>query len=76
MQPSEKDVPLEEFFWTGSGDGPAYIKPRDSSGHDAKYPNTIVRTATILATVYIDGNYVGSSNMLLKLCLTIKLTLF
>lgn len=59
LQPSEQDVPLEEFFWTGSGDGPAYIKPKDSSGHDVKYPNTIVRTATILATVYIDGNYVS-----------------
>lgn len=59
LQPSEQDVPLEEFFWTGSGDGPAYIKPRDPTGHEGKYPNTIVRTATILATVYIDGNYVG-----------------
>lgn len=52
-------MPLEEFFWTGSGDGPGYVKPKDSLGHDIKYPNTIVRTATILATVYIDGNYVS-----------------
>lgn len=59
LQPSEQDVPLEEFFWTGSGDGPPYLKPKDSSGQDAKFPNTIIRTATILATVYIDGNYVS-----------------
>lgn len=52
---------LEEFFWTGSGDGPAYTKPRDPSRNDGKYPNTIVRTATILATVYIDGNYVSNT---------------
>ena len=59
LQPSEQDVPLEEFFWTGSGDGPSYSKPKDSHGNEGKYPNTVVRTATILATVYIDGNYVS-----------------
>jgi hypothetical protein len=63
LQPSEQDVQLEEFFWTGSGDGPTYIKSKDSSGHDGRYPNTIVRTATILATVYIDGNYVRILNL-------------
>lgn len=56
LQPSEEqDVQLQEFFWTGSGDGPSYSKPKDSS-HSSKYPNTVIRTATILATVYIDGN--------------------
>ena len=55
LQPSERDVPLEDFFWTGSGDGPIYSKPKDTSG-DSKYP-TIVRTATILATVFLDGNF-------------------
>lgn len=58
LQPSEQDVPLEEFFWTGSGDGP-YIKPKEPQLNDGKYPNTVVRTATVLATVYIDGNYVS-----------------
>lgn len=60
LQPSEQDVPLEEFFWTGSGDGP-YIKPKEPQTNDGKYPNTVVRTATVLATVYIDGNYVSYS---------------
>lgn len=57
VQPSEQDVPLQDFFWTGSGDGPNYIKPKDPSSVGTKYPNTIVRTATILATVFIDGNF-------------------
>lgn len=56
LQPSEQDVPLEDFFWTGSGDGPLYMKPKDPSATGSKYP-TIVRTATILATVFIDGNF-------------------
>lgn len=56
LQPSEQDVPLEDFFWTGSGDGPLYLKPKDSSTGGTKYP-TIVRTATILATVFVDGNF-------------------
>lgn len=56
LQPSEQDVPLEDFFWTGSGDGPLYMKPKDPSLVGTKYP-TIVRTATILATVFIDGNF-------------------
>lgn len=56
LQPSEQDVPLEDFFWTGSGDGPLYLKPKDSSSVGSKNP-TIVRTATILATVFIDGNF-------------------
>lgn len=55
LQPSEQDVPIEEFFWTGSGDGPSYSQPKESS-HPSKYPNTVIRTATILATVYIDAN--------------------
>lgn len=56
LQPSEQDVPLEDFFWTGSGEGPLYLKPKDHSSPGSKYP-TIVRTATILATVFIDGNF-------------------
>ncbi|KAL7030859.1 hypothetical protein ACKWTF_006810 [Chironomus riparius] len=57
VQPSEQDVPLQDFFWTGSGDGPNYIKPKDPSSVGTKYPNTVVRTATILATIFIDGNF-------------------
>lgn len=56
LQPSEQDVPLEDFFWTGSGDGPLYLKPKDSSTGGSKYP-TVVRTATILATIFVDGNF-------------------
>lgn len=39
---------LEDFFWTGSGDGP--LPPADSPGQ-----NTIIKTTTILATVFLDS---------------------
>lgn len=56
MQTSEQDgVHLEDFFWTGSGDGPGPVRPISIP----PVQGTIVRTATILATVYVDGNYVS-----------------
>ncbi|XP_013171475.1 PREDICTED: uncharacterized protein LOC106120654 [Papilio xuthus] len=43
---------LEDFFWTGSGDGP----PPPDSAVPAPSPSTpIVRTTTVLATVYLDS---------------------
>lgn len=47
---------MEDFFWTGSGDGPSpYVKKAsDFGGIFGK--ETIIKTATILATVYISGN--------------------
>ncbi|CAK1542536.1 unnamed protein product [Leptosia nina] len=43
---------LEDFFWTGSGDGPP---PPDLSA-PAPVPSTpVVRTTTVLATVYLDS---------------------
>lgn len=46
---------MEDFFWTGSGDGPSpYVKKAsDFGGIFGK--ETIIKTATILATVYISG---------------------
>lgn len=55
MQPSEQDVHVEEFFWTGSGDGPVYTKPKSSGNDQTHHGNTFIRTATILVTVYKDG---------------------
>ena len=59
---SEQEIKLEDFFWTGSGDGPpAYLKrpivPLGDST-DTFGRETIVRTATVFATVYIDGQLV------------------
>ena len=60
LQASEQDIHLEDFFWTGSGDGPSFIKhPLVPLSNNPQSPNTIVRTATILATVYVDGNFVS-----------------
>lgn len=53
---------MEDFFWTGSGDGPpSYAQPQSphqGSNNDVntRYPSTIVKTATVLATVYVDGS--------------------
>ncbi|CAH0719011.1 unnamed protein product, partial [Brenthis ino] len=43
---------LEDFFWTGSGDGPP---PPDLSSPVATPSTPIVRTTTVLATVYLDS---------------------
>lgn len=62
LQGSEREIHLEDFFWTGSGDGPpSYARPSpDGSSNQndlgSRYPSTIVKTATVLATVYVDGS--------------------
>ncbi|XP_046971073.1 uncharacterized protein LOC124538115 [Vanessa cardui] len=43
---------LEDFFWTGSGDGPP---PPDLSEPMATPSTPIVQTTTVLATVYLDS---------------------
>lgn len=66
LQSSEQDVRLEDFFWTGSGDGPpSYIRrPIKVSGMDGEHGrDTIVKTSTVLATVYIDGSLVLLSRL-------------
>lgn len=53
IQGSEPEIPLENFFWTGSGDGPPPMqppKPMNTLNRDV-----FVKTSTVLATVYIDG---------------------
>lgn len=56
LHASEQDI--RDFFWTGSGDGPA-LNPFD------RFPiseDAIIKTATVVATVYIDrsdGDGVG-----------------
>ncbi|CAK1589021.1 unnamed protein product [Parnassius mnemosyne] len=43
---------LEDFFWTGSGDGPP---PPDAATPAPSPPTAIIRTTTVLATVYLDS---------------------
>ncbi|KAJ0172592.1 hypothetical protein K1T71_011731 [Dendrolimus kikuchii] len=44
---------LEDFFWTGSGDGPP--PPADLAIPAPAQPTPLVRTTTVLATVYLDS---------------------
>uniref|UniRef100_A0AAG5D811 Uncharacterized protein n=1 Tax=Anopheles atroparvus TaxID=41427 RepID=A0AAG5D811_ANOAO len=52
LQATDQDI--RDFFWTGSGDGPDSVQhPFD------RFPiseDAIIRTATVVATVYIDRN--------------------
>ncbi|KOB74448.1 Uncharacterized protein OBRU01_09202 [Operophtera brumata] len=43
---------LEDFFWTGSGDGPP--PPADLPLPLPALPRPVIRTTTVLATVYLD----------------------
>lgn len=61
LQGSENEVRLEDFFWTGSGDGPpSYLrKPSTISETDGIHAGreAILKTPTVvLATVYVDGH--------------------
>ncbi|EDS37103.1 conserved hypothetical protein [Culex quinquefasciatus] len=54
LHASEQDI--RDFFWTGSGDGPAALNPFD------RFPiseDAIIKTATVVATVYIDRSNEG-----------------
>lgn len=60
---------MEDFFWSGSGDGPPeFLKKVHSSGKDGK--EVIIKTETLIATVYVEGQNVSFSfqefNWLLK----------
>lgn len=54
---------LEDFFWTGSGDGP--LPPPDNIGQ-----NPIIKTTTILATVFLDAS--STMTTVLKTLLNLK----
>ncbi|KAJ6638261.1 hypothetical protein Bhyg_10995 [Pseudolycoriella hygida] len=54
LQSSEYDIRLEDFFWTGSGDGPPSYKKSVIDKNNGR--DTIIKTSTVVATVYIDGN--------------------
>jgi len=56
----KEEVHLEDFFWTGSGDGdgpPDYLKKVHTGISKGK--DVIVKTETVVATVYVDGNNVS-----------------
>ncbi|XP_067631102.1 uncharacterized protein [Eurosta solidaginis] len=50
-----EEIHLEDFFWTGSGDGPPDYLKKVHTGI-SKGKDVIVKTETVVATVYVDGN--------------------
>lgn len=56
---SKDEVHLEDFFWTGSGDGPPDFLKKVHTGI-TKGKDVIVKTETVVATVYVDGNNVSA----------------
>ncbi|KAH8278972.1 hypothetical protein KR018_012032 [Drosophila ironensis] len=52
---SKDEIHLEDFFWTGSGDGPPDFLKKVHTGI-TKGKDVIVKTETVVATVYVDGN--------------------
>lgn len=53
-----EEVHLEDFFWTGSGDGPPDYLKKVHTGI-SKGKDVVVKTETVVATVYVDGNNVS-----------------
>lgn len=66
------EVQLEDFFWTGSGDGPPDYLKRVHTGL-SRGRDMVVKTETVVATVYVDGNNVSLSlrRPRYKQCLTL-----
>lgn len=57
-----EEVHLEDFFWTGSGDGPPdYLKQVHTGISKGK--DVVVKTETVVATVYVDGNNVSNVDL-------------
>ncbi|XP_065079818.1 uncharacterized protein LOC135702707 isoform X3 [Ochlerotatus camptorhynchus] len=64
LHASEQDI--RDFFWTGSGDGPSALNPFD------RFPiseDAIIKTATVVATVYIDRSNGGTGGGGDELCI-------
>lgn len=53
----QEKVHLEDFFWTGSGDEPPDYLKHVNTGI-SKERDVIVKTETVIATVYVDGKNV------------------
>lgn len=68
---SREEIRLEDFFWTGSGDGkpPPDIWANHGRGTGiARDHNVIIKTETVVATVYLDGNNVRALSFSISFC--------
>lgn len=61
LHSSEHDIRFEDFFWNGSGDGEPLILSLKSNARLTAMSGfvgreTYIKTATVIATVYIDDS--------------------
>lgn len=62
---NNEEVHLEDFFWTGSGDAPPEYLKKIHTGI-SKGKDVIMKTETVVATVYVDVNNVNSFQVTLN----------
>lgn len=59
---SEHDIRFEDFFWNGSGDEPLTLSLKSNARLTAvngfSGRETFIKTATVIATVYIDDSVI------------------
>lgn len=71
----QEEVHLEDFFWTGSGDGPPDYLKKVHTGI-SKGKEVILKTETVVATVYVDGNNVSRQCILISIKLVNLIAIF
>lgn len=62
LHSSEHDIRFEDFFWNGSGDEPLTLSLKSNARLTAVNGfvgrETFIKTATVIATVYIDDSVI------------------
>lgn len=62
LHSSEHDIRFEDFFWNGSGDEPLTLSLKSNARLTAINGfvgrETFIKTATVIATVYIDDSVI------------------
>lgn len=62
LHSSEHDIRFEDFFWNGSGDEPLTLSLKSNARLTAMNGfsgrETFIKTATVIATVYIDDSVI------------------
>lgn len=62
LHSSEHDIRFEDFFWSGSGDEPLTLSLKSNARLTAVNGfvgrETFIKTATVIATVYIDDSVI------------------
>lgn len=68
LHSSEHDIRFEDFFWNGSGDEPLTLSLKSNARLTAVNGfvgrETFIKTATVIATVYIDDSVIEYTRIL------------